>query len=209
MIAAPPPPTLVLPKPCYVSVQSTEDTYTTEGMTVSGAGYDPQERLTLTVDADAVLTGVTTADDGSLPPQALSAPIQEEGERTFTVAAVREADGAQRASTTALVTALAVRLRPKQARPRRRVRFIGRGFTDPGAIYAHYIRKNVLRRTVKLTDTPEGDCGTFSVRRRQFPFRPGQGVWRIQVDQHPDLTTDGPLVNLAVDVKRRPLTEPG
>ncbi len=203
-----PPPVLAPLKPCYVSVQAAPETYTTEGMSISGSGFAPGERLTLTIDAMPALTGATAADDGTLGAQALDAPVQPAGEREFAVTAVREADGAVRASATARVTALAVRVKPKRARWRDRVRFRGRGFTDSGAIYAHYVRKGTLRSTVRLADAPTGPCGTFITRRSQFPFRPTEGVWRIQIDQHPDLATDGPLVNLSVDVKRRPLTQP-
>ena len=30
---------------------------------------------------------------------------------------------------------------------------------------------------------PAGPCGTFSVKRRQFPFRPRTGRWLLQIDQ--------------------------
>jgi hypothetical protein len=44
------------------------------------------------------------------------------------------------------------------------------------------------------------------VKARQFPFRPHRGVWLVQVDQHRKLSDRGPLVQLTVDVRRRPKT---
>ena len=208
VVAPPPPPVLAPLKPCYVSVESAPDAYTTEGMAVSGTGFDPGERLQIMLDGATVVSGLTAAEDGTLAPQPLNAPVQPAGERAFAITLVREADGVVRATAGSRVTALGVKVRPKRARPRRRVRFKGRGFTYAAPVYAHYVRKGLLYRTVRLVDAPTGACGTFSVRRAQFPFSPSEGVWRIQIDQHTDLTADGPLVNLAVDVKRRPLTQP-
>ncbi len=65
------------------------------------------------------------------------------------------------------------------------MRFRGRGFTDPTtAIYAHYVFAGRSQKTVRI-GMPEGDCGLFSVKRRQFPFKksPRIGVWTIQFDQ--------------------------
>jgi hypothetical protein len=102
------------------------------------------------------------------------------------------------------VTALSVKVRPRRARPSQRVRFRGRGFTDLGAIYAHYIRRGKLLKTVRLATASSGACGTFTARRRQFPFRPELGTYLVQIDQHHRLTDDGPLFKLTIDVRRRP-----
>ncbi len=106
------------------------------------------------------------------------------------------------------MTALSVGVHPSRARPQEVVRISGRGFTSAAPIYAHYVRRGALRRSVQLAAQPKGACGRFSVKRPQFPFKPGEGTWRIQVDQHSDLSTEGPLVTLSVDVRRRPVTRP-
>ncbi len=203
-----PPPALAPLKPCYVSVESAPGTFSSEVLALAGSGFDPGERLSVLIDGAVVLTGLTAAADGTLPAQTVMAPVQDAGERAFTLALTDADDARVRAIATARVTALAVRVRPKSARPQDTVRISGRGFTDSGAIYAHYVRRNVVRRTVLLASSPADACGRFSVKRPQFPFRPAEGVWRVQVDQHADLGTDGPLVNLTVDVRRRPVTRP-
>ena len=65
------------------------------------------------------------------------------------------------------------------------MRFRGRGFTDlTRPVYAHYVFAGKSQKTVRL-GMPTGDCGLFSVRRKQFPFKksPRVGVWTIQFDQ--------------------------
>ena len=88
---------------------------------------------------------------------------------------------------------------PSRAATRARVRFRGRGFTEPTrAIYAHYVFAGRSQKTVRI-GMPEGDCGLFSVKRRQFPFKksPRIGVWTIQFDQektyNPKASTRVPL----------------
>jgi hypothetical protein len=80
------------------------------------------------------------------------------------------------------VARLALRVTPRRATPSTRVRFKGLGFTDRRPVYAHYVRRGEVRRTVRLAKRT-GTCGGFSVRRRQFPFRPAVGRWTLQVDQ--------------------------
>jgi hypothetical protein len=82
------------------------------------------------------------------------------------------------------VTAFDVSIQPSTAAPSDRVRFRGRGFTGPGAVYGHYLNRGRVRKTVKLARHPGAPCGTFSVRRRQIPVRkPRLGQWLLQIDQ--------------------------
>lgn len=198
-------PTLEPLKRCYVTVQSNPGTFTTESVVVGGSGFTPNAPVDLSVDGDVVFT--TVADSaGLLSTHAFPTPAIRSGERSITVTALEPDRPYQFVSLESKVTALVVHVRPKRARPAQRVRFRGRGFTDSGPIYAHYLRRGKLRRTVRLARAGSGACGAFSVRRPQFPFRPRQGVWRVQIDQHSRLGDDGPLIVLAIDVRRRPRT---
>ena len=64
-------------------------------------------------------------------------------------------------------------------------------------VYAHYVFGGKSLRTIKL-GMPKGPCGTFNVKRKQFPFkkRPRVGTWTIQFDQlsyyDPNATREGP-----------------
>jgi hypothetical protein len=112
------------------------------------------------------------------------APYQPTGERPFTITITDSKRPDLQVSATPQVTALALALKPSQAPPSKRVRFRGRGFTKPGAVWAHYVYRGKLRKTVRLVRHPTAPCGTFSVKHRQIPVvRPRTGKWTLQVDQ--------------------------
>ena len=82
------------------------------------------------------------------------------------------------------MTRLSVEQSPERAATNDRVRFRGRGFMADAPVYAHYVFAGKSRRTVRI-GMPSGDCGLFSVRRKQFPFKrqPARGLWTIWFDQ--------------------------
>ena len=41
-------------------------------------------------------------------------------------------------------------VKPEKARPSKRIRFKGAGFTDSKPVYAHYVYKNKVRKTVRM-----------------------------------------------------------
>jgi hypothetical protein len=190
-----------------VSVESAPHSFTTESIDVSGYGFTPYSRANISLDGRVVRASVPIDELGQLPLRRIAAPVQESGQRRFVVSAYDANSPYMAPLRRARVSALAVRLRPRRARPSQRVRFRGRGFTDRGAVYAHYLRRGRLLRSVRLAPAPSGACGTFTARRRQFPFRPHEGTYLVQIDQHRRLTDDGPLVKLTIDVRRRP-TQP-
>ena len=52
------------------------------------------------------------------------------------------------------MTAFDVSIRPSTAAPSSRVRFRGRGFTQPGTVYGHYLYRGKVRKTVTLAKRP-------------------------------------------------------
>jgi hypothetical protein len=197
-------PTLAPLKSCYVT---------------AGAAVDQRERVDIDAQGLTKNGTATVAFDGAvIEPQAaidpigallgsVQAPFQARGQRLFTLSITDNANPALAVSAQSLVTALDVRVTPANARPSRRVRFRGRGFTgDTPAVYAHYVRKGKLRKTVQLA-TASGPCGTFDVRRRQLPIRrPQTGRWMVQIDQARewDKTPSSVSVQLTIDVTRSP-----
>ena len=174
-------------KPCYWSADLDPATgkADTQNVIVGGSGFTPNSLVTITRDGATVASNVQVDGAGVLTPGAVPAPYQEEGERAFTIAVTEQANVDQTVSASALVVDADFTVRPKRARPSQRVTFSGRGFTTPGPVFAHYVRRGKVRETVRLARTTSGPCGTFSVRRRQFPFRrPRLGTWLLQVDQH-------------------------
>ena len=131
-------------------------------------------------------------------------PIRPGGERPFTVTLTEARQPANTASASSRVSALALRLSPRNASPSERVRFVGRGFTDGTEVFAHYVRKGKLRKTVSL-GAPQGPCGRISVKRRQIPIkRPAVGRWTLQVDNQPIYSAEpvSVFVRLAINVSR-------
>lgn len=110
------------------------------------------------------------------------------------------------AARTAKVTRLAVAQTPAAAATSERVRFRGRGFTDvTKPVYMHYVFAGRSKKTIQV-GLPTGDCGLFSVRRKQFPFKksPQVGVWAIQFDQSAKYDPKAsPRVPLTVKVRRK------
>jgi hypothetical protein len=166
-------------KPCYVSV--TEQTR--EGIDVVGNGFTANAMVDLALDGQVERT-IQADANGNLPPQVLQAPFQARRERAFSLSATERGNPANAVTLTSNVTALSLGVQPRRARPSKRVTFRGRGFTNADPVYAHYLFKGRLRKTVTLERRTGGPCGTFTSRRRQIPVkRPKTGTWTLQVDQ--------------------------
>ena len=211
--AAPPaPPTFSKAlKKCYVSASPGQ----TEPIEIDASGFMPLAFVNVLIDDTIV-----TPPPGSAPPQAdangelkgfVAAPYIASGQRVFSLRLTeQEKDPAvtpPTVSTTSKVTALSVTSSPTKPRnTKTRVRFRGRGFTDRlKPIYAHYVFNGKVRQTVQI-GKPFGDCGQFSVRRRQFPMRnPHVGAWIVQFDQeqayNPNATA---FARLRIVVSRKP-----
>jgi hypothetical protein len=183
--------------PCYRSL----DSQTRETVPVWGMDFTPGEQVRVLIDGKVVQDSVTVLPDGNVRGE-VQAPYQAKGERGFTLTVAEIGNAANTATATSRVTALAMRLEPKLASPSRRVRFIGRGFTDGPMVYGHYVRKGKVRKTVKL-GAPQGPCGRVSVKRPQIPIkRAANGRWTLQVDNQPAYSADpvGVLVRILITV---------
>ena len=185
--------------PCYRSV----DSVTRESVHVHGTGFTPGQAVTVRIDGVVVQDEVFASIDGEVIGD-VTAPYVKSGERPFTLSVTEDNQPANTASAASRVTALGLRLKPRIATPSRRVRFIGRGFTDGTSVYAHYLRGEKHRKTVRL-GAPEGPCGRIDVKRRQIPIkRPATGRWTLQVDNQPDYSAEpvSVFVRLAITVRR-------
>lgn len=188
--------------PCYRSV----DADTRETVPVRADGFTPGERVNVYIDGQVVRENIIVLPDGKVE-GGVPAPYQPTGERPFTLTVTEVDQPSNTASASSRVTALALRLKPQRARPNRRVRFLGRGFTDGTEVFAHYVRKGKLRKTVSL-GAPQGPCGRVSVKRRQIPVkRPALGRWTLQVDNQQTYSPEPPSVfmRLTITVTRNPL----
>jgi hypothetical protein len=177
--------TLTPLKGCYVtSTDEVSGEIRREAIPFGGSGFTPGGLVD--VSLDGTLRRTVQADAaGNLPSgQVLEAPYRRKGERSFRLTATDQQNPANTVEAVSNVTAFDVSIRPSTAAPSSRVRFRGRGFTQPGTVYGHYLYRGKVRKTVKLAKRPAEPCGRFNVRRRQIPIRkPRLGQWLLQIDQ--------------------------
>jgi hypothetical protein len=190
--------------PCYVAANATQREY----VPVNGHNFTPFAMVDILVDdITQPFTGEQpqAAFDGSLT-GSVQAPFVEEGQRTFTLRAVEHDNASMSAMAVSKVTRLSVEQTPSSAATSDRVRFRGRGFTDlTKPLYMHYVFAGRSKKTIAL-GLPKGDCGLFSVKRKQFPFKksPQVGVWTIQFDQSFNYDPKAsPRVPLTIKVRRK------
>lgn len=195
-------------KPCYVSVtQQTPGAppqITREALDLGGSGFDAGSLVDISFDGQLDRT-VQADGAGNLPRQVLQSPYQAKGQGAFTLTAAERGNPANAVSLPSRKTALTLTLTPRRARPSTRIRFKGSGFTAQNAVWAHYLFKGKVRRTVRLVRRIDNPCGLFSVRRKQIPIRrPKLGRWRLQVDQQRRYSRapDGVNVRADIDVQR-------
>jgi hypothetical protein len=170
-------------KACYVS--DGQAATKRETINIHATGFTPQSTVDLQIDGTTVDTGIVDAfgeTSATIP-----APFQGAaggGERQFTLTITEQGNPANFVSAVSRVSNLAVTLRPNRAKPSRKVRFRGRGFTNDAPVYAHYVFGGKLQRTVRLVRRPVLPCGSFSVKRKQIPVKDARvGDWTLQVDQ--------------------------
>jgi hypothetical protein len=190
-------------QPCYVAATELQR----ESVPVVGHNFTALALIDIYLDdISATPAGQQPKADylGSFTGSVL-APFIDEGQRTFTLRAVEHDAQANSAVVTSKVTRLSVEQSPERAATSDRVRFRGRGFTNKLLpVYMHYIFAGKSKKTVEV-GLPTGDCGLFSVKRKQFPFKksPQVGVWTIQFDQESTYNPKAnPRVPLTIKVKR-------
>jgi hypothetical protein len=177
-------PTLQPLKPCYVTAQTSAGPQS-EGVVVTAAGFTPNSKVDLTIDGAPYPGGASlqTGMSGELTIPPVQAPFVAAGSRPFSLTLTEQGNPANTVSATSKSTALGVDVIPRSAAPSDRVRFKGLGFTQDKPIFAHYLRKGKLRKTVRMARRP-GECGSFAKRRRQIPIsEPRLGLWTVQFDQ--------------------------
>jgi hypothetical protein len=202
--AALPSPSLDTLAACYVAAQQDQR----QPVAISAHGFTPNALIDVYVDnilqPTPPGTPVPQADANGDLLGSVPAPYIPFGVHRFVLRLAEHDHPENTVTATSKVAALTVEQRPGRASTRSRVRFSGRGFTEPGVVYAHYVFAGRSHKTVRISRT-RGDCGQFSRRMRQFPFRhtPKVGHWTIQFDEsrHYDPAAKV-LVRLTVKVNR-------
>jgi hypothetical protein len=148
-----------------------------EVVTLSGTGFTPGGKVTIT--SDGKLLGTDVADAAGNFSGGLTLNLAR-GQTRKTYAATDQANPALTASVPLRTSALTVNLRPKEGQPDRRFRIGARGFTTGKRLYAHIV-KGRFRRTVKI-GTLKGLCHKITARKRLFPSNLASGIYRVQFD---------------------------
>jgi hypothetical protein len=188
-------------KPCYISVTQPTGSKITEPLELAGNGFTAGSLVDVSFDGRPDRT-IQADAAGNLPSQTLPSPYQARGQGTFTLTATERGNPANTVALPSRTTALTLKLKPKRARPSTRIRFKGAGFTAQKAVWAHYLYKGKLRKTVRLVKRIKNPCGTFSAKRKQIPIKhPKLGVWRLQVDQQKRYSRAPEGVNVRADIK--------
>jgi hypothetical protein len=191
--------------PCYVSAGGEQR----QLVPIAAGGFTPDAMLDINVD-DTTQATVKVGYNGTAI-GSVKAPEIDSGQRPFTVRVAEQGKPETTITKSSLVTAFSVQQVPRVAKTDRKVRFRGRGFTqmaDPAHfkyVFAHYVYAGRARTTVQIA-YPEAPCGTFNVKRRQFPIkRPATGPWTIQFDQEPIYNPMAlAQVRMEIKVKRAP-----
>jgi len=195
-------------KPCYVSATHAAR----ESVNLSGNGFTPGSLVDISFNG--ALDRTLQADAaGNLPTQILPSPYQAKGQGAFTLTAAERGNPANTVSLPSRTTELTMSLTPNPAKPSKRVRFKGSGFTEQKAVWAHYLFKGKVRKTVRLVRQVRNPCGLFSVKRKQIPVKIKRlrrmfGRWRIQVDQQHKYSRAPNSVFVRVDVDVRLVPPP-
>jgi len=146
-------------------------------LTLSGAGFTPTSRASITLDASDA-GAIDTDAAGSFTAQ-FGIPTLR-GVRMRTLIATDAANPANVAQAQFLGSALDVTVRPRNGGAGRKLRINARGFTTGKRLYAHIVRKR-YRRNV-LIGKLKGPCRTLKLRKRVLPAGTPTGVYTVQFD---------------------------
>jgi hypothetical protein len=179
-------PSVSVEKPCYSEGQE---------MVLSGQGFDPSSELSLDLTLTTQQSGAHRTEtfpessdasgvfDASFTTPSLMADQDDTEQIDITVSDAQH-HAASASSKLSIIDAYVAPWESHKANPRKKATFEGWGFGTVGGkkLYAHYVRKGKLRKTVAV-GTLTGPCGNISKRMRQFPFRPVKaGTYRIDLD---------------------------
>ena len=165
--------TLAVDAPCYLE---------NSPVSATGTGFTAGGPVNFSFDGQLSASG--NADPAGNFTQPLTAPLLPGStlQHTFSLAAQDQTNPALAATAAVTVTKLTATVKPRRARPTRKVRFGIHGMPPGQPIYLHYVFHRKQRARVKM-GTAKAPCGTLSVRKRFFPMRrPAVGTWTFQFD---------------------------
>ncbi len=151
-------------------------------VTVNGAGFTPGDTISLSSTTGDAFGTATAAADGTFtttfagPDLSSLDPISQ----TFTMTAMDDDDGTT-AQTTFVAANFALKVKPAEAKPDKKVTYTFSGFRAGAEIYGHYIH----RKKVVLTNRfglAQGACGQLTTHARLYPGDQRYSSYTVQFD---------------------------
>jgi len=149
-----------------------------EAVTLSGTGFSPNNQVSISRDGMVFAQKLTTSPMGEFVGSLTLRQGTGQTKRRYTATDVL--NPALTASTSLLVSAIEVKVRPDTGTPGKLLRIGARGFTTGKTLYAHIVRKGKARneRIGRLS----GPCSKVVARKRLFTKKTKVGNYRVQFD---------------------------
>jgi hypothetical protein len=151
-----------------------------EELAISGSGYTANAAVNLTSNGSPIQGSPIGTDAAGAFGATLTVGLSS-GEKVKTYAATDQTNPALTAATGLRVSAVDVRVSPKNGRPGRRLHIRARGFTTGKRLYAHVLRGKHYRRNVRVGRL-KGACHRLNVRKRLFSSHSRSGTYKVQFD---------------------------
>ena len=149
-----------------------------ERLAIGGTSYTPNGAVNVTSNGSPI--GSISTNPAGVFSGFLTVGLPS-GEKVKTYAATDQTNPALTAAKALRVSALDVRVSPKNGRPGRRLHIRARGFTTGKRLYAHILRGKHYRRNVGIGRL-KGACHRLNVRKRLFSSRSRSGTYKVQFD---------------------------
>jgi hypothetical protein len=157
--------------PCYASGES---------VLLSGSGFTPQGRVTLSASGQQ-LTTVDADPDGGFTVR-VQTPGAFFGTTRLRFTATDRAQPGLSDGATVRIADTDVVVTPEIGGPSQLRRIRAWGFFGSDVVYAHVKRRGAERaRNIRL-GKPRGACGVLDTQRRLFPHTPRPGAYTLQFD---------------------------
>lgn len=149
-----------------------------EAVKFSGGGYTANGPVAVSVGGQQL--GTTTANPVGEIAVTLPAPNIDGKERTDTFTATDQTNIALVATAPVRLSALNVKVTPRNGDPTKAKRVVARGFTTGRTLYAH-VRRGKAKRNVKIGRL-KGACHALDVKRKLFLPNAQAGIYNVQFD---------------------------
>ena len=149
-----------------------------ETVTLRGEGFAPNSQVSIARDGMVFSQRLMTTPTGAFRGDLKLAQGKGQNRRTYT--ATDTTNASITASTSIVVSAVTVVVRPDTGTPGKVLRIGARGFTLSKTLYAHIVRKH-KSRNVRIGRL-KGSCAKLLAHKRLFSKRTRVGTYRVQFD---------------------------